>query len=179
MARNKRETDRQVKQNEIVQVAKTLFLSQGYEATTMAAIARNARVAPNTLYWYYRDKDDLLIGVLDGLLEDGFDRYAKLADKPLNDMVFWLLKELEQAGSLVATVHARLSESAALREWHSQFHALIDQLFAERLASRGTEDVDQRTDSMILSFVVEGLLSHSCDEIEQRRIIDRVLPASA
>jgi len=175
MAKNKRGVDRQVKQDEIVDIAGELFLTQGYEATSMAAIARGAGVAPNTLYWYYRDKDDLLISVLDRLLEDGFTRYAALADKPLNELVFWLLKELKQAGGLVATVHARLGESVALRQWHDQFHALMGQLVAGHLAAHGIDGADSRTESAILSFVIEGLLSHPTDQASQRRIIDRLL----
>ena len=68
MARNKRDIDRKDKQDEIIVIARALFLVQGYEATSMAQVARDAGVAPNTLYWYFTDKDDLLIAVLNGFM---------------------------------------------------------------------------------------------------------------
>ena len=61
MARNKRLQDREEKQKEIMSAARTLFLNEGYEATSMSRIANIAGVAPNTIYWYFKDKDELLV----------------------------------------------------------------------------------------------------------------------
>ena len=63
MARTKREVDREQKRKEIVSVAGSLFLQDGYEATTINRIAEQMNVAPNTLYWYFADKDALLDAV--------------------------------------------------------------------------------------------------------------------
>ena len=41
-----------------------LFKEQGYEKTSMSSVAKAAGVAANTIYWYYANKDDLLIAVL-------------------------------------------------------------------------------------------------------------------
>jgi len=71
MAKNKRAVDRQLKTDEIVNAAMRLFVERGFDATSMAMIAAEADVAPNTLYWYYPSKDDILVGVLNRLVAAG------------------------------------------------------------------------------------------------------------
>ncbi|HKY90770.1 MAG TPA: helix-turn-helix domain-containing protein, partial [Nevskiaceae bacterium] len=71
MPRNRIQQDSAEKRTEIVGAARTLFLETGYEATSMASIAAAAGVASNTIYWYFRDKDELLVAVLDAELERG------------------------------------------------------------------------------------------------------------
>ncbi|WP_375166439.1 TetR/AcrR family transcriptional regulator, partial [Rhizobium hidalgonense] len=51
--------DREEKRNIIISAAHELFLTQGYEATAMSKLATKAGIAPNTIYWYFKDKDDV------------------------------------------------------------------------------------------------------------------------
>ena len=62
MARNKRPQAADEKRAEIVAAARRLFIDAGYSATSMSRLAKEAGVAPNTIYWYFGDKDDVLIG---------------------------------------------------------------------------------------------------------------------
>jgi len=64
MARNKRVQDREQKQQEIINAAYLLFLAEGYDETSMSRIAVEAQVAPNTIYWYFKNKDELLVNIL-------------------------------------------------------------------------------------------------------------------
>jgi TetR/AcrR family transcriptional regulator, mexJK operon transcriptional repressor len=48
------------KRRQILDAARTLFLEQGFEGTTMDAITAAARVSKRTLYRYYASKEDLL-----------------------------------------------------------------------------------------------------------------------
>ncbi len=45
----------------ILEVAEALFLKQGYENTSMAAVAAAAGLSEGTLYNYFRNKNDLVI----------------------------------------------------------------------------------------------------------------------
>jgi len=49
-----------VRKNELVDLARTLFLEKGVQKTTMAEIAKQAGVAEGTLYLYFENKKDLL-----------------------------------------------------------------------------------------------------------------------
>jgi AcrR family transcriptional regulator len=71
MARNKRPQPADEKRAEIVAAARRLFVEDGYDATSMSRLAKEAEVAPNTIYWYFGNKDDVLIAVLTAVMADG------------------------------------------------------------------------------------------------------------
>ena len=52
------------KHTQILDSARVLFLDQGFDATSMDAIAREARVSKATLYVHFDDKDDLLLALV-------------------------------------------------------------------------------------------------------------------
>src|SRR5436305_1165081 len=49
---------------QILDSARVLFLDQGFDATSMDAIAREAGVSKATLYVHFDDKDDLLLALV-------------------------------------------------------------------------------------------------------------------
>src|SRR3954471_7778638 len=53
---------RQLASQEILQTALRLFTQQGYDATTIAQIAREAGVSQRTLFRYFGTKEDLIGG---------------------------------------------------------------------------------------------------------------------
>jgi AcrR family transcriptional regulator len=55
----------QLTRRKICDAAKQLFLSAGYASTTIADIARAARVAPQTVYFVFGSKAALLAAILD------------------------------------------------------------------------------------------------------------------
>jgi AcrR family transcriptional regulator len=165
--------DREEKRSELVDAARRLFIEDGYEATSMAALARAAGVAPNTIYWYFGDKDDVLIAVLDGVLADGLAEYAGVADRPIAEQMLWTVGQLQQLQRLVATVHARVGRSAALHAWHDAFHATTEGLLRASIAGTvppGAIDADVR----IAVFAIEGLLTHELPEPDRRAICEQL-----
>lgn len=52
------------KHSQILDSARVLFLDQGFDATSMDAIAREAGVSKATLYVHFDDKDDLLLALV-------------------------------------------------------------------------------------------------------------------
>src|SRR5215470_4130225 len=51
------------KRQAILHAARELFARQGYDDTTIAAIAQAARVAVGTVYLYFENKHDILVDV--------------------------------------------------------------------------------------------------------------------
>lgn len=68
-----RTTRQQEKQTRIEQAALELFITQGFEATTIRQIAQRAEVAPGTLFLYAADKGDLLIMVFHNAIQHTVD----------------------------------------------------------------------------------------------------------
>jgi TetR/AcrR family transcriptional regulator, fatty acid metabolism regulator protein len=55
---------------EIVAAARVVIAARGYEATSMAAIAQHAGVVEGTLYRFFKTKDELMLRVAEGWLEE-------------------------------------------------------------------------------------------------------------
>lgn len=172
MPRNRRPQDREEKREEIIAAAQRLFIDDGFESASTARIARSAGVAVNTIYWYFQDKDELLIAVLDRLLAEALATYTEIADMSLNDRLLWVVDQLEQLHGLVNTVHARATASPAIDAWHSAFHRLADALFDDSLRAAGVTETDLTGMSAIGTFVIEGLLTHKRDDADKRAIVD-------
>ncbi len=172
MARNKRPQAADEKRAEIVTAARRLFIEDGYDATSMSRLAKEAGVAPNTIYWYFADKDDVLIAVLTAVMADVWPQYEAIAGQPIAERVLWIVGQLTDMSRLVTTVHARVEHSAAIAEWHQNFHTITGSLLHFELQGYGLPAPTVDAEVMIGIFTVEGLLMHNHDEGQQRAIID-------
>lgn len=170
MARNKRLQDREEKQKEIISAARTLFLNEGYDATSMSRIANIARVAPNTIYWYFKDKDELLITILNAELTERFWGYIELQEKNIVERLLWVIDQFKLVKQLVTTVHARLHVSPEINIWHERFHLLVENLLRQELQLLGVEDQRIEAKVKVAIFTVEGLLAHELTDEEKHAI---------
>lgn len=152
------------KREEILAVARELFLKDGYEGTSVSRLARQAGVAPNTIYWYFTDKDALLLAVMDSLVVELVAEYSQRKPHGLDAQVLWLLDVLERAEGLIATLHARVSQSQAIHDWHARFHTMLEAMLAAELRVHGVPEGQIEHASRVAMFVVEGLLAHRTPE---------------
>jgi AcrR family transcriptional regulator len=172
VARNKRPQAADEKRAEIVEAARRLFIDDGYDATSMSRLAKDAGVAPNTIYWYFGDKDDVLIAVLTAVMADVWPLYQDVAGEPIAARLLWVVGQLTEMSRLVTTVHARVEHSPAVAEWHQNFHAITGSLFRFELQNAGVTTSTVDAEVMIGIFTIEGLLMHNLDEGQQRTICD-------
>jgi TetR/AcrR family transcriptional regulator, cholesterol catabolism regulator len=172
VARNKRPQAADEKRAEIVAAARRLFIDDGYDATSMSRLAKDAGVAPNTIYWYFGDKDDVLIAVLTAVMADVWPLYQDVAGEPIAARLLWVVGQLTEMSRLVTTVHARVEHSPAVAEWHQNFHAITGSLFRFELQNAGVTTSTVDAEVMIGIFTIEGLLMHNLDEGQQRTICD-------
>ena len=61
----KRRGEGHTRREEILQAAKKLFLTEGYNATTIRRIADHVGVSAPTLYVYFQDKDAIMLALCD------------------------------------------------------------------------------------------------------------------
>ncbi len=69
------------RKSEIVAAACELFLSKGYDSTTMQDVMRKLGIAKGTIYHYFSSKEDLLEAVIDSLAESEMLRLKKVLEK--------------------------------------------------------------------------------------------------
>ncbi len=95
----------------LIEVAMRLFHEQGYGATGVAQILKEAEAKSGSLYYYFPAKEDLLLAVLEqykkimkpALMAPVFERY----EDPL-DQVFGLLEKYRDM--LIKTLHPGLPD---------------------------------------------------------------------
>ena len=175
MARTKREQDRTEKRDEIVAAARTLFVDEGYETASMSRLATAAGVAPNTIYWYFQDKDEVLVTVLDAEFTASMNEYLKLPTTDRAERLLWVTDRLQRVSRLVSTVHSRVDKSPAINAWHERFHALSEAALRAELQQAGT--TPERIEALvkISVFTIEGLLAHPLPDAEKRAICATLL----
>ncbi|MGW0638327.1 TetR/AcrR family transcriptional regulator [Nocardia salmonicida] len=169
MPRNNRPRDREEKRGEIVTAARLLFVEQGYEATSMGRLASAAGVSANTVYWYFDDKDAVLIAVLDTVVADAVADFDT-APSGLADRLLWLIDRLEQVSKLVSTVHSRILVSEEVNAWHDRFHAMGEMMLRWEVQRSGAPEAELDALVKLCVFTVEGLLTHSHDSSQRRMI---------
>lgn len=171
MARTKSDQDRREKEQEIVAVARKLFVESSYDASSMNRIAEEAHVAPNTLYWYFADKDALLVAVLNTLLAEGLEALQQRGTGSLEAKLMWLLDAFEGARQLIATVHARSLQSDAIATWHTSFHHMLDAMMRAELVAHGLAGSDVEHAALAATYVTEGLLAHGSSLRDRRALV--------
>lgn len=114
------------RRNEIVEAARKLFLSKGYEATSTVDIMNAVGIAKGTLYYHFSSKEE----ILDALLSEMTDNMAKAAapygeDSKLSipDRIIGVIKAINIEGSkdekMIETIH--LPQNAL---FHQKSHEL-------------------------------------------------------
>src|SRR5882762_4813068 len=58
--KERREREKTALREEILEAARELFVTEGYEKVSMREIAKKIEYSPTTIYLYFRDKQDLI-----------------------------------------------------------------------------------------------------------------------
>jgi AcrR family transcriptional regulator len=189
MPRNRPERSRDDKTSELVSIAQKLFLEQGYEGTTIAAIAREAGIATNVVHWYFPTKDDLFVAALDSLQsEDLVEAQARLArsapgrekevlEALLTEFVWRRLDRYE----LIATLHERLHLSPVVAEFHELAHRRYADYLGRAIDRCQVPAAERKLVVEALIAAVEGLVMHRASRRDARQMMTflakRLIPA--
>ncbi|MDP1607824.1 MAG: TetR/AcrR family transcriptional regulator [Chlamydiales bacterium] len=79
------------RRREIVSAARSLFLSQGYENTTMQDMMTKLQIAKGTTYHYFKSKEELL----EAVVEDMVAEYVSTIEKSLNQCKGTALEKMQ------------------------------------------------------------------------------------
>ena len=103
------------KRSAILAAARTLFLSDGFERTSMDAIAAAAAVSKRTVYDYYGDKRTLLLAVVEQALEALGTAVSGAIDEHLTDVTDAESALIGFAASITETAIGSADYSALMR----------------------------------------------------------------
>jgi len=64
--------EEQDKRQQILDAAQKVFAAKGFEGASIKDLAKAAKISPGLLYWYFKDKSDLLVSLLTERIEAAF-----------------------------------------------------------------------------------------------------------
>jgi AcrR family transcriptional regulator len=160
MPANRPHLKRDEKVGQITDAAEALLLRDGYEATTMAAIASAAGVSSNAVYWYFPSKDDILAAVQSRRQQRAFTRLDEISDASLVERARVALAELDASSALTVAVHERAKHSAAVAKVHEDFHRAVGERLTAAFAAAGLRPAEARMAAAAIVAIVEGVHLH-------------------
>jgi AcrR family transcriptional regulator len=161
--------DRPAKVAEIVDAATKQLLDGGYGALSIAGLARELGLSPNSIYWYFPDKDQLVVACVRQIVS------SLLAAKPparesLEDRVLWFVEQLDGLKRLRAELYQRARDSATISEFVEELEAGQRQMLGNVLKGHvAEEDVDLARDALIV--LAEGAAVRDFDARRTRELI--------
>lgn len=180
MPKNRQDRTREEKSSEIVAIAQKLFLEKGYAGTTIAAIAREARIASNVVHWYFPTKDELFVAALDSLQAKGLDELATrhlarstpgAEESDLESLLTELVWRRLDLYDLIATVHERSHCSSVVAAFHDRAHRRYAACLGRAVARFPADEAEQKLIVEALITALEGLVMHRVSKPKARRMM--------
>jgi AcrR family transcriptional regulator len=167
--RTRTEVEREAKVGQIVERAVRRLREGGYDALSVAGIARELGIAQNAVYWYFPSKDHLFVAALEHMLREIHARKPP-PDRALEKKVLFFVEQL--AG--MSEVRAALQERAKKAEVAAEFAANLDALWRRMLTNvlRGKvadEDLEATVTTLLATF--QGALLGDHTPAERKRIV--------
>jgi AcrR family transcriptional regulator len=151
---------------QIMRAARTLLIERGYRGLTMREIAEAVNVSKAALYYYFKDKEQLLAAILDAYLDDMEALLAPLeaADLPVRQKVSIMVEQiLSQPAENRAIIRLSSQEMAQLspparqafdQAYHRKFLLKIQSILEAGMRSGEL----RQTDPTIATWVLLGMM---------------------
>jgi AcrR family transcriptional regulator len=176
MPRTRPAASRDEKMDEILVEAERRLRGGGYEALSVAAIARELGLAQNAIYWYFPSKDDLFVATLNRMLEE---IAARKPSKQAGELqrILWFTDQIQVLSGMRGAMNDRSRISPVVAEFVERLDALLSRMLSNALrdyvpagelslavdAFRATADgafvkgLDKRTRRKLLAFTLRQL----------------------
>src|SRR5437588_4670675 len=102
--------------SEILAVAERRLREDGYQALSVAAIARELGLAQNAIYWYFPSKDDLFVAALQRILSDVRARKPSTAVGEL-ERILWFTDQFQALSGLRGSMTERARSSRLVADF--------------------------------------------------------------
>ncbi len=177
MPRNRRQTPRDERVNEVVTAASELFVGRGFNNTPMSDIAASLGVANAAVYWYFPTKDHLLAAVWTRVLDREIERLKSGPEDPFDRLIKGLI-DLRPYRQLHMTIHDRMLDSESVATVHERLLDWIREIVALGLSYHGYEaEQDKDLIELVVTLFeganVPGMRSRTATDLI-RTLLDRL-----
>ena len=160
-----RERQREAKRNAVLQAAAQLFNERGFHATSLDDIAARLNVTKPTLYYYVKNKDEILLQCVGkglAMMLEGIDASRAAGGKAIDQLMTCM-----QVYARIVTMDfgmclIRVGDEQVPPESRKELRRLksaIDQEFRRLVAEGVAEGSIQPCDPKMTAFVIAGALS--------------------
>ncbi len=161
----------EVRRREILLAARELFVTKGYEQTSVNDILKIVGIAKGTFYYYFASKDEVLEAIILDIVEEG----ARRAERILKDKSIPLVNRIMMA--IMAQAPEFEGSDEIKEELHKVENAKLEQLYTKEMLKRMTpvleesvlEGIEQKVFHMeyptecIESILLLGHMMFDCD----------------
>ncbi|MCW3029736.1 MAG: TetR family transcriptional regulator [Solirubrobacterales bacterium] len=169
MGRTRPDQSREDKMDEILAAAEQQLRLGGYQALSVAAIARQLGLAQNAIYWYFPSKDELFVATLRRMLA------AISAGKPSSSVgdverVLWFTEQFHALSDLRGAMSERARSSPTVAAFVDELDGLLSRMLAGALAGH-VRAPDLPIAVEAFRATVEGTFVKDLDQASRRRVL--------
>lgn len=133
----------EVRRREILVTARELFVTKGYEQTSVNDILKIVGIAKGTFYYYFASKEEVLVAIILDIVEEG----ARRAEQIIKD------KSISLVNRIIMAIMAQAPEFEGANEIKEEMHKVentkLEQLYTRAMLKRMTP--------VLQELVLEGI----------------------
>jgi AcrR family transcriptional regulator len=169
MPRTRVQQSRQTKVDEILSASERRLLEGGFDALSVADIARELGIAQNAVYWYFPSKDHLFVATLERILQDVVARKPSHRQSDVN-RILWFTDQFQTLSDLRAAMNDRARVSPVVAEFVENLDALLSRMLSGVLSNHVPADqLPLAVDTF--RATVEGTFVKRLSKRERRRVL--------
>ena len=156
----RKEREKAQKREAIIDAAEEIFFAKGYENTTMDEIAEKAEYSKGTIYLYFKNKEELYVGISGRSADIFYDILKEEIDKGKNGREkldgikkAYLRVFLEHPNHMKAILHA------------SRYPAIADKMLNDETTKLQIQEKQQKLQGLILSALTTATEDKSSPEL--------------
>jgi AcrR family transcriptional regulator len=167
--KTRRAVSRDEKVDEILELAERRLRDGGYEALSVAAIARELGLAQNAIYWYFPSKDHLFVAALERILHDIAARKPSREAGEV-ERILWFTDQFHVLSDLRGAMNERARTSEVVADFVEGLDALLSRMLSNALRDRvSPEELPVAVETF--RATVEGAFVKGLDKRARREVL--------
>jgi AcrR family transcriptional regulator len=161
---------RERKESEILELAESRLREGGYEALSVAAIARELGVAQNAVYWYFPSKDHLFVAALRRMLTEIAARKPHRNEADEIERILWFTDQFQELSTLRGAMADRARSSEVVADFVRELDELLSRMLSNALSDRiPSDELPLAVDTF--RATAEGAVVKGLDRRDRRRLL--------
>lgn len=167
MKRTKEEA--KITKEKLLKTAVKLFIENGYDNTSLAAIAKETGVTKGAIFWHFKNKSSILDDIIDYYDKEAIDYIPKIKDAPVSPLMkikfftyayipdFSDRKKISNLCKIKSEI-ANHYRSRKKQPYAKSFIEAIEELFDEaKTAGEVKSDVNSHISALTINLIITGI----------------------